>query len=67
MIKAMDKPIIIGLVEDAVSQANIPDSINITRIVEKILDEILDSSIVGKVLISDLVNDIIDGYINHLS
>ena len=32
-IKAMVRPIIIGLVENAVSQANIPDSINIAGVV----------------------------------
>ena len=64
-IKAMVRPIIIGLVENAVSQANIPDSINIAGVVEKILDGVLDSGIVEKVLTSDLVNDIIDRTVEY--
>lgn len=64
-VKTMVKPIIIGLVENAIAQSNIPDSINITGVVEKILDGVLDSGIVEKVLTSELVNDIIDRTVEY--
>lgn len=58
-IKSLIKPVVKGLVEQAIKNVNLPEGVDINKVIDSVLDNSTIDSIVDKVLTSQLTQDII--------